>query len=112
MENKDLITEGNVYELLDEQPIVEIGVDTELTKVEDKDEFTQFKELYKGVIDLKCSQDYGTCEDKDLWDDIAKELFLKSKHYVPECDVEPTQELDDAKLEESKELSRQPCRLF
>ena len=109
MENKDLITEGNVYELVDEQPIVEIGVETDLKQInkDEKDDFTKFKELYKGVIDMKCTQDYGTCDDKALWDDIAKELFLKSKNYVPAQDEKAEHTIEEAKLEESKELSRQ-----
>lgn len=49
---------------------------------ESKQDFEDFKTQYKGVIDMKCSQDYGNSEDKDLWEDCAKELFLKSKNYI------------------------------
>lgn len=53
---------------------------------EDKQSFEDFKTQYKGVIDIKCNQEYGNLEDKELWEDCAKELFLTSKNYLLQGD--------------------------
>lgn len=69
---------------------------------EDKQNFEDFKNQYKGIIDIKCNQEYGKVEDKELWEDCAKELFLTSKNYLLQGD-----EYKAAKLEtkiESKKL--------
>lgn len=95
-----LKTEGIVYHLdkeqAEDQVIVEVGTAVEKPKVEkdDKQTFEDFKEVYKGVIDMKCQQDFGSSDDKKLWEDTAKEMFLKSKYYVPEVGEKPTGELE------------------
>lgn len=53
---------------------------------EDKQSFEDFKNQYKGIIDIKCNQEYGKVEDKELWEDCAKELFLTSKNYLLQGD--------------------------
>ena len=93
-----LKTEGIVYNLdteVSDDTVVEVGTDVVETKVEktDKDSFEEFKELYKGVIDMKCVQAFGTAEDKTLWEDTAKEMFIKSKQYVPEIETKVSGEL-------------------
>lgn len=94
--------EGKLNQIPNTEQVV-IKVDKEvpkkLNKIEkdDKQSFEDFKNLYKGVIDMKCNQDYGTIEDKDLWEDCAKELFLKSKNYIllgDEYKAEPIQKKD------------------
>ena len=70
---------------------------------ESKQDFEDFKTQYKGVIDMKCSQDYGNSEDKDLWEDCAKELFLKSKNYILLGDEYEPKSLE--KKTESKQLT-------
>lgn len=71
----------------DLKPLTAVEINNTQTngKVEknDKQSFEDFKNLYKGVIDMKCNQEYGSNEDKDLWEDTAKELYLKSKEYLP-----------------------------
>lgn len=51
---------------------------------EDKTSFEEFKAVYKGAIDNKCLETYGTCDDEKLWEDIAKEMYLASKTYIPD----------------------------
>ena len=93
-----------------EQVTVEVSTEIpEKAKVEkdDKQSFEDFKTLYKGVIDIKCKQDYGTADDSKLWEDTAKELFLKSKTYLPVGDeYKPKEDLDSKveKVEESKKV--------
>lgn len=73
-------------EVLGDQKVLEVGTELpENAKVdkENKVEFENFKILYKGTIDDKCLQDYGVSDDDKLWEDTAKELFLKSATYVP-----------------------------
>lgn len=81
------IKEIEVNDEEDLKPLTAVEINNTQTngKVEkdDKQSFKDFKNLYKGVIDMKCNQEYGTIEDKDLWEDCAKELFLKSKEYLP-----------------------------
>lgn len=92
--------EGKVVELPDEKEVLEVStepVDTKIEK-EDKTSFEEFKVLYKGQIDDKCLEDYGTIEDKKLWEDTAKELFMASEDYIPD-------ENDKAeKIEEAKKI--------
>lgn len=101
--------EGKLNQIPNTEQVV-IKVDKEvpkkLNKIEkdDKQSFEDFKNLYKGVIDMKCNQDYGTIEDKDLWEDCAKELFLKSKNYIllgDEYKAEPIQKKTENKKVES-----------
>ena len=79
-------------------------------KKDDKQAFEEFKTMYKGVIVIKCRQDFGDCEDEKLWEDTAKELFLQSKNYILVGDeYKAKEDLDDRleKIEESKEISQQ-----
>lgn len=101
--------EGKLEQIPDSEQVV-VKVDNEvpkkLDKIEkdDKQSFEDFKNLYKGVIDMKCNQDYGTIEDKDLWEDCAKELFLKSKTYLlkgNEYKAEPIQKKTESRKVES-----------
>lgn len=69
------------------QKVLEIGTDIpEKAKVdnENKISFEDYKTLYKGAIDEKCTATYGTCDDTKLWEDTAKEMFLKSALYIPD----------------------------
>lgn len=96
--------EGEVKQLTDDQVIISVDNNkpeqVKSIDKDDKDDFENFKTLYKGVIDIKCKQDFGSTEDTSLWQDTAKELFLKNKYYFPkEDDLKPT------KIEESKELA-------
>lgn len=109
--------EGKLEQIPDSEQVV-VKVDNEvpkkLDKIEkdDKQSFEDFKNLYKGVIDMKCNQDYGTIEDKDLWEDCAKELFLKSKTYLlkgNEYKAEPIQKkTENKKVESVKEYNTIP----
>ena len=109
--------EGKLNQIPNTEQVV-IKVDKEvpkkLNKIEkdDKQSFEDFKNLYKGVIDMKCNQDYGTKEDKDLWEDCAKELFLKSKNYIllgDEYKAEPIQKkTENKKVESVKEYNTIP----
>lgn len=109
------LEEGNIKTIDNEQQVEDITVAVstevpqEIAKVEkdDKQAFEEFKEMYKGVIDIKCRQDFGDCEDEKLWEDTAKELFLQSKNYILVGDeYKAKEDLDDhlEKIEESKEL--------
>ena len=117
---KDLVKDDNK---LQESQIKEIEVNDEedlkpLTAVEinntqiygkiekdDKQSFEDFKNMYKGVIDLKCNQEYGSNEDKDLWEDMAKQLYLNSKEYILQGDEHKPQQLE--KKEESNKLQEE-----
>lgn len=114
-EMKSKLNEGNIKTIDNEQnqEDITIAVSTEIpeeaNKVEkdDKTDFEEFKIQYKGVIDIKCRQDFGDCEDEKLWDDTAKELFLQSKNYILVGDeYKAKEDLDDhlEKIEESKEI--------
>lgn len=50
--------------------------------ISDEKSYKDFVDMYKGVVDMKCLQDYGTLDDKNLWQDCAKELYLKSASYL------------------------------
>lgn len=98
--------EGKLEQIPDSEQVV-VKIDNEvpkkLDKIEkdDKKSFEDFKNLYKGVIDMKCNQDYGTIEDKDLWEDCAKELFLRSKTYLLKGDEYKPEKLEK-KVESNK----------
>lgn len=109
------LEEGNIKTIDNEQEVEDITVAVstevpeEVAKIEkdDKQAFEEFKTMYKGVIDIKCRQDFGDCEDEKLWEDTAKELFLQSKNYILVGDeYKAKEDLDDhlEKIEESKEL--------
>lgn len=101
-EEKAKKQEGKVVELPDEKEVLEVStepVDTKIEK-EDKTSFEEFKVLYKGQIDDKCLEDYGTIEDEKLWEDTAKELFMASEDYIPDEDDKAE------KIEESKPYIR------
>ena len=103
------INEGKLEKIPSTEQTV-IRVDNEipdkLNKItkEDTQSFEDFKTLYKGVIDMKCQQDYGDIEDKDLWEDCAKELFLKSKTYLLKGDEYKANPLE-TKKQESKSIN-------
>lgn len=91
-------------ETLDDQKILEVGTnipDNAKVDKDDKTTFENYKVLYKGAIDDKCIATYGTCDDTKLWEDIAKEMFLKSSLYVPN---EETKSSGDLVKKESKRI--------
>lgn len=99
------LQEGKVVDVSEDVDIQTSEVSTELpknAKVEkgDKQSFEDYKTMYKDVITQKCIEDYGTEMDKQLWEDTAKELYLKSKTYIPTGEEKPEEVLD--KKEESK----------
>lgn len=74
-------------ELTGDQKTLEVGKELpKSTKIEknDKQSLEDFKYVYKDSIYNRCMETYGTCDDKDLLDDIAKELYLSSKNYIPD----------------------------
>ena len=92
-------------DVLGDQKILEVGTELpENAKVDNdnKINFENFKVLYKCTIDDKCLQDYGVSDDDKLWEDTAKELFLKSATYVPTENDKVDGELN--KKEESKRV--------
>ena len=95
--------EGKVVELPDEKEVLEVSTEPVDTKIEkdDKNTFEEFKVLYKGQIDDKCLEDYGTLEDEKLWEDAAKELFMASEDYIPDEDDKAE------KIEEAKEVKKE-----
>lgn len=68
---------------------------------DDKLSFEDYKKLYNDVITQKCVEDYGIDTDKQLWEDTAKEMFLKSKEYIP-TEEDKTQGTLDKKEENKK----------
>lgn len=104
---KMFIKEGQALKLNDTQTVLEIGNETNKGSVEKdlKIDFESFKTLYKGKIDDKCMADYNTIDDKALWEDTAKEMFLKSVEYIPEDTTKAKENLD--KTVESKECPNQ-----
>ena len=101
-------SEGKVVELPNEDEVLAVStepVDTKIEK-EDKNSFEEFKILYKGQIDDKCLEDYGTIEDEKLWEDTAKELFISSEDYIPDEDDKAE------KIEESKEIKEEDHQLY
>lgn len=103
------LNEGYLSKLDDNNETLISAVDVDnidkYSKIEkdDKQSFEDFKTQYKGVIDMKCIQDYGNCEDKDLWEDCAKELFLTSKNYLLQGDEYKAPGLE--KKTENKQLT-------
>lgn len=103
------LNEGYLSKLDDNNETLISAVDVDnidkYSKIEkdDKQSFEDFKTQYKGVIDMKCTQDYGNCEDKDLWEDCAKELFLTSKNYLLQGDEYKASDLE--KKIENKQLT-------
>ena len=103
------LNEGYLSKLDDNNETLISAVDVDnidkYSKIEkdDKQSFEDFKTQYKGVIDMKCTQDYGNCEDKDLWEDCAKELFLTSKNYLLQGDEYKAPDLE--KKTENKQLT-------
>lgn len=97
--------EGKVVELPNKDEVLEVStepVDTKIEK-EDKTSFEEFKVLYKGQIDDKCLKDYGTIEDKKLWEDTAKELFMASEDYIPD-ENNKAEKIEESKLLEDHQL--------
>ena len=103
------IKEIEVNDEEDLKPLTAVEINNTQTngKIEkdDKQSFEDFKNMYKGVIDLKCNQEYGSNEDKDLWEDMAKQLYLNSKEYILQGDEHKPEQLE--KKEESKKLQEQ-----
>lgn len=104
---KMFIKEGQALKLNDTQTVLEISNETNKGSIEKdlKIDFESFKTLYKGKIDDKCMADYNTIDDKALWEDTAKEMFLKSVEYIPEDTDKAKENLD--KTVESKKCSNQ-----
>ena len=98
--------EGKVVELPDEKEVLEISTESADTKIEkeNKNSFEEFKVLYKGQIDDKCLEDYGTIEDKKLWEDTAKELFMASEDYIPDENNKAEKIEEGKKLNEDHQL--------
>lgn len=97
-------------EVLDDQRVLEVSNEIpEKAKVEteDKPDFENYKVLYKGTIDDRCLEEYGTCEDEKLWEDVAKEMFLKTVNYIPEEDKKADGELVDREEEQEPTLVRE-----
>ena len=96
--------EGKVIELPNEQETLEVSTEPAEIRIEkeDKTSFEEFKVLYKGQIDDKCLEDYGTIEDAKLWEDTAKELFMASEDYIPEED-DKAEKIEESKLVENEE---------
>ena len=103
------IKEIEVNDEEDLKPLTAVEINNTQTngKIEkdDKQSFEDFKNMYKGVIDLKCNQEYGSNEDKDLWEDTAKELYLNSKEYILQGDEHKSEQLE--KKEESNKLQEE-----
>lgn len=102
--------ESTIKQIADDIDIVEMNkeVPKTLNKIDkdSKEDFENFKQLYKGLIDEKYSETY-TNEDKDLWEDLAKEMFLKSKYYVLKGDeVKPEKKEESKSMKESVKCSK------
>lgn len=98
--------EGKIVELPDEKEVLEVSTEPADTKIEkeNKNSFEEFKVLYKGQIDDKCLEDYGTIEDKKLWEDTAKELFMASEDYIPDENNKAEKIEEGKKLNEDHQL--------
>ena len=97
-------------EVLDDQRVLEVSTevpDKAKVEKEDKDDFENYKVLYKGAIDDRCLEEYGTCDDEKLWEDTAKEMFLKAVNYIPEEDKKADGELVDREEEQEPTLVRE-----
>lgn len=105
---ESLKLEGEIKAIdITEQEIIEVSTDVpkELEKVNkyEKMDFETYKIAYKDLIDEACIAEIGNADDKKIWEDTAKEMYLKSANYIPQGDeYEPKEELD--KLEESKSI--------
>lgn len=65
--------------------VSKVGIATDgKTNIKDNKSFEDFKSLYSGIIKMKCQQDYNTVDDKDLLEDVAKELYYSMQEYIPE----------------------------
>lgn len=97
-------------EVLDDQRVLEVSTevpDKAKVEKEDKDDFENYKVLYKGAIDDRCLEEYGTCDDEKLWEDTAKEMFLKAVNYIPEDNKKADGELVDREEEQEPTLVRE-----
>lgn len=99
--NKNKINEGKVMTLdkdaTKDQKVIEVGCEMDKkNKVskEDKQSYNDFVYVYKTKIDDKCIELYGDKDDKELWDDVAKEMFLKTKNYIPTEETKSSGELN------------------
>lgn len=101
-ELKKLKVEGTEVEVnVDRETTITVNkVDTEVPETEkvEKEEtqsFEDFKEMYKDKITEKCIEYYGIKTDEDLWNDVAQEMYLQQKTYIPVKD----------KKEETKQIN-------
>lgn len=68
--------------------VSEVGIATDgKISIKDSKSFDDFKSLYSGIIAMKCQQDYNTTDDKDLLEDVAKELYYSMQEYIPEKSI-------------------------
>lgn len=93
------LNEGKMVDVQEGQDLKVAEVSKELPKnakigKDEKQSFEDYKTMYKDVITQKCIEDYGTEMDKQLWEDTAKELYLKSKTYIPTGEEKPEEVLD------------------
>ena len=101
------LNEGKMVDVQEGQDLKVVEVSKELPKnvkieKDEKRSFEDYKTMYKDVITQKCIEDYGVDTDTKLWEDTAKELYLKSKTYIPTGEDKPEEVL--VKKEESKSL--------
>ncbi len=101
------LNEGKMVDVQEGQDLKVAEVNKELPKnakieKDEKQSFEDYKTMYKDVITQKCIEDYGVDTDTKLWEDTAKELYLKSKTYIPTGEEKPEEVL--VKKEESKSL--------
>ena len=101
------LNEGKMVDVQEGQNLKVAEVSKELPKnakieKDEKQSFEDYKTMYKDVITQKCIEDYGVDTDTKLWEDTAKELYLKSKTYIPTGEEKPEEVL--VKKEESKSL--------
>lgn len=99
------LNEGKMVDVQEGQNLKVAEVSKELPKnakieKDEKQSFEDYKTMYKDVITQKCIEDYGVDTDTKLWEDTAKELYLKSKTYIPTGEEKPEEVL--VKKEESK----------
>ena len=101
------LNEGKMVDVQEGQNLKVAEVSKELPKnakieKDEKQSFEDYKTMYKDVITQKCIEDYGVDTDTKLWEDTAKELYLKSKTYIPTGEEKSEEVL--VKKEESKSL--------
>lgn len=99
------LKEGKVFNVDENTDLKTSEVSTSIPKnakieKDDKKAFEEYKAMYNDIITQKCIEDYGTDIDKQLWEDTAKELFLKTKTYIPTGEEKSQGTLD--KKEENK----------